>query len=153
MKLIAALALTVTLHLPASAQTICLRAETARRIVATLPTAFGEELSVGFRHSIYGSQVEERFQVIRYGLKPVSSRYAEQRLVEFYGHEAARYEAGWWVVRAEDLEIPTLHLRVSPESSMHLSLGYRTILLTEIVDPGELLHISVAQCNGRNGER
>lgn len=153
MKLIAALALTVTLHLPASARTICLRAETGGRTVAVLPTALGAELSLGFRHSIYWSQVEERFQVIASGLKPLGSRYAEERLVEFYGHELTRREAEWWVVQARERDISTLHLRVSPESSMRLSLGYRTILLTEIVDPGELLHISVAQCNGRNGER
>jgi hypothetical protein len=153
LKLIAALALTVTLHLPASAQTICLRAETARRMVATLPTAPGAELSLGFRHSIYGSQVEERFRVIRYGLQPLIFRYGEERLVEFYGHEAAWREAGWWVVQGEEREIPILHLRVSPESSMRLSLGSRSILLTEVVDPGELLHISVAPCNGRNSER
>lgn len=145
--------LTVALHVPASAETVCVRAEVASEAVAILPTAVGKELRVAFGHSIYGSRVEERFRVIANGLKPVGSRYAEERLVEFYGHEAARREAGWWVVRGEQRDISTLHLRVSPESAMRLSLGARTILLTEIVDPGEVLRISVGPCPRPTGAR
>ena len=63
------------------------------------PVAAGDLLKIAFTHSIYGSQVEERFQINAASFASVDVRYSEPRLVEFYGFESATRAGDWWVTR------------------------------------------------------
>ncbi|MGH7408278.1 MAG: DUF1850 domain-containing protein [Candidatus Methylomirabilales bacterium] len=121
--------------------------------MATIPAAVGDEVHLHFRHSLYGSQVEEHFRVARDGFQSVRLRYAERRLVEFYGHEAARREEGWWVVEGDRRELSLLRLRVSPASGVELSVGSGRIPLWELVEPAGLVHLGVASCEGGDDAR
>lgn len=138
---------------PAGAEGMCLRVETGGRPVATMPAAVGDEVRLTFRHSLYGSQVEEHFRLTRDALRVVRLRYAERRLAEFYGHEAARREEGWWVVEGDGRELPILRLRVSPASRIQLSVGPESIPLWRLVEPAGLVHLAVASCEGRDDAR
>lgn len=141
------------LPVPSGAGSLCVYLETAGRIVATIPAVPGSELRLSFRHSIYRTTVEEVFDVRGDGLQTARLLYAEPRLVEFYGHEAARYENGSWVVTPERRSLAALHLRVSPNSFMQLSLDSRPIPLRKLVEPGGAVSIAVASCTGGNDGR
>ena len=135
---------------PGGAGSLCLYLETAGRIVAAIPAAPGSDLRLSFLHSLYGTTVEEVFNVRGDGLQMARLLYAEPRLVEFYGREGARYENGSWVVTPEQRSFAALHLRVSPESSMQLSLDSRPIPLSELVEPGGAVSVAVESCAGGN---
>lgn len=141
------------LPVPGGAGSLCLYLETAGHIVATIPAVPGSDLRLSFHHSIYGATVVELFNIHRDGLQIARLFYAEPRLVEFYGREAARYEDGWWVVTPERRSIAALHLRVSPDSFMQLSLDSRPIPLRELVEPGGAVRVAVAACAGGNDGR
>jgi hypothetical protein len=99
----------------AAAQPVCLNVQT-KRGSAHHPIAAGDELYLTFPHSIYGSQVEEHFRATSEGFQLTELRYAEPRLIEFYGHESAVKEDGWWVVPRRGPLLAILDLRVSPGS-------------------------------------
>jgi hypothetical protein len=141
------------LPVPGATGLPCLFLETAGRIVATIPAAPGSELHLSFRHSIYGTSVQEVFDIRGDGLQLTRLLYADPRLVEFYGHEGARYENGSWVVTPEHRSFAALHLRVSPDSFMQLSLDSRPIPLGELVEPGGAAGVTVASCVGGNDGR
>ncbi|MBI4392163.1 MAG: DUF1850 domain-containing protein, partial [candidate division NC10 bacterium] len=115
---------------------ICLRVEAGGGPGAAFPVAEGEEVRLAFRHSLYGSPVEETFRVTAEGFRLVRLRYGEERLVEFYGHEGARREGDWWVVETGGPTRGSLVLRASPESHVRVTLGPRRIALGEGVEPG-----------------
>src|SRR3989338_598453 len=95
----AALILTIVLLAnPAAAEFSCLKIERPLEQAITIPASVGEELRLSFRHSIYGSKVEEQFRITEDGLETTELRYSEARLVEFYGYDAARLDRGWWIV-------------------------------------------------------
>jgi hypothetical protein len=104
------------------AEPVCLNLQTART-TAHHPIAVGERLSLIFPHSIYGSRVEEQFSVTPKGFQLLELRYAEPRLVEFYGHESAANEEGGWVVRKRGPLSAILDLHVSPESWIDVIFG------------------------------
>jgi len=106
----------------AGAQPVCLTVQTART-TAHHPIAVGEKLSLVFAHSIYGSRVEEQFKVTTKGFQLLELRYAEPRLVEFYGHESAANEDGRWVVRKRGPLLAILDLHVSPNSWIDVIFG------------------------------
>ena len=106
----------------AGAQPVCLNLQMART-TAHHPIAVGEKLSLVFPHSIYGSRVEEQFSVTPKGFQLLELRYAEPRLVEFYGHESAANEDGGWVVRKRGPLLAILDLHVSPESWIDVIFG------------------------------
>ena len=106
----------------ARAQPVCLNLQTART-TAPHSIAIGERLSLVFPHSIYGSRVEEQFSVTPKGFQLLEVRYAEPRLVEFYGHESAANEDGGWVVRKRGPQLEILDLRVSPDSWIDVIFG------------------------------
>jgi hypothetical protein len=111
------------LWVPAAvAQTICLNVQTQSGS-ADYAIAAGDELYLTFPHSIYGSQVEEHFRATSEGFQLNELRYAEPRLVEFYGHESAVKENGWWVVRKPGPLLAILDLRVSPGSWIGVIFG------------------------------
>lgn len=111
--------------------------------LARLPAAAGDEARLGFRHSIHGSWVEEVFRVVAGGLRLAQLRYAEPRLVEFYGHESARREGAWLVVEADGRLHESLTVRVSRASAMQLTVGSATVALTERVGDGDAVRVTV----------
>jgi hypothetical protein len=106
----------------AAAQPICFNVQT-KSGSAHHPIALGDELYLTFPHSIYGSQVEEHFRATSEGFQLTELRYAEPRLIEFYGHESAVTEDGWWVVPRRGSLLAILDLRVSPGSWIGVIFG------------------------------
>ncbi|HEU5393952.1 MAG TPA: hypothetical protein VFV36_04040, partial [Candidatus Methylomirabilis sp.] len=103
-------------------------------------------MRLAFRHSLYGSPVEEAFRVTAEGFRLVRVRYGEERLVEFYGHEGARREGDWWVVETGGPAPGGLALRVSPESRLRVTVGLRRVPLGERAEPGGRVRLAVAAC-------
>jgi hypothetical protein len=144
---VAALGLLLALALdsPAAAQSICLTLDVDQQVVVH-PIVVGDALHLSFRHSIYGSQVEEQFQVAPGGFRAIKLRYAELRLVEFYGHESATNEGGWWVVNNPSREFPSLDLRVSREASIRITFLDQTISLQNNTAIDGRARLSVSPC-------
>jgi hypothetical protein len=94
------------------------------------PVAVGDKIHVIFPHSIYGSLVEEQFRVMSQGFQLVELRYAEPRLVEYYGHECAAKEDGRWVLRKLGPVLATLDLHVSPDSRIAVTFGAEKLTVT-----------------------
>jgi hypothetical protein len=143
------LLLALALGNAAAAQRVCLTLDTEQRR-ATYPIVLGDALHLSFRHSIYGSQVEEQFQVAPDGFRANKLRYAELRLVEFYGHESATSEDGWWVVHIPGREFSILDLRVSREASIRITFADQTISLQNDTALDGRLRLSVNACPGEN---
>ena len=139
------LLLAFALGSPALAQSVCLTLDTEQQRV-TYPIVVGDALHLSFRHSIYGSEVEEQFQVAPGGFRANKLRYAELRLVEFYGHESATNEDGWWVVHNPGREFPTLDLRVSRESSLRITFLDQTISVRSDTAIDGRARLSVSAC-------
>src|SRR6266850_787167 len=139
------LLLALALGSPAAAQRVCLTLDTEQQRV-TYPIVIGDALHLSFRHSIYGSQVEEQFQVAPGGFRANKLRYAELRLVEVYGHESATNENGWWVVYNPGREFPTLDLRVSREASIRITFLDQTISLRSDTAMDGRARLSVSAC-------
>jgi hypothetical protein len=133
----------------AAAQRVCLTLDTEQQR-ATYPIVVGDSLYLSFRHSIYGSEVEEQFQVAPGGFRANKLRYAELRLVEFYGHESATNEDGWWIVHNQGREFPTLDLRASREASLRITFPDQTISLQSDTALDGRLRLSVSACRGEN---
>jgi hypothetical protein len=110
----------------AAAQPICLTVQT-KSASAHHVIAAGDELYLTFPHSIYGSQVEEHFRLTAQGFQLVELRYAEPRLVEFYGHESAANEDGGWVVRKLGPVLTVLDLHVTPDSWIAVTFGAKNL--------------------------
>jgi hypothetical protein len=116
----------------------------------TYPIVVGDALHLSFRHSIYGSQVEEQFQVAPGGFRANKLRYAELRLVEFYGYESATNEDGWWVVHNPGREFPTLDLRASRAASIDIIFTGQTLSLRNDTAIEGRARLSVSACPGEN---
>jgi hypothetical protein len=129
----------------AAALRVCLTLDTGQQR-AIYPIAVGDALQLSFKHSIYGSAVEEQFQVSLGGFRVSKLRYAELRLVEFYGHESATHENGWWIVHHPGRKFPTLDLRVNPESSIHITFLDHTISLRGDTATDGRARLSVNAC-------
>jgi hypothetical protein len=134
---------------PAAAQGVCLNVDTEKQ-TATYPIVVGDVLHLSFRHSIYGSEVEEQLQVAPGGFRANKLRYAELRLVEFYGYESATNEAGWWIVHNPGREFPSLDLRASREASIRITFSAQTISLQNDIALDGRLRLSVSACPGEN---
>jgi hypothetical protein len=143
------LLLTLAQGSPAATQIVCLTVDMEQQRV-TYPIVVGDALRLSFRHSIYGSQVEEQFQVAPGGFRANKLRYAEQRLVEFYGHESATNEDGWWIVHNPGREFPTLDLRVSREASLRITFLDQTISLRSDTAIDGRARLSVSACPREN---
>jgi hypothetical protein len=143
------LMLALALGRAAAAQKVCLTLDTEQQR-ATFPMLVGDALYISFRHSIYGSQVEEQFQVAPGGFRANKLRYAELRLVEFYGHESATNEDGWWMVHNPGREFPTVDLRVSRDASIRITFSDQTIFLQNDTALDDRLRLSVSACPGEN---
>ena len=145
-RILAACAALLLLAGPASAAEICVQLARDGRIHQSIPAAAGGDLRLRFRHSIYGSEVEELFHVQPDGLQLVQLRYAEARLAEFYGHDNAKYDDGAWIFRPAPALLRSLDLRLSPEAAMSLIIGTQTNLVQLVVPSGAALRVTVAPC-------
>ena len=143
------LLLALALGSAAAAQRVCLTLDTEQQKVS-YPIVVGDALYLSFRHSIYGSEVEEQFQVAPGGFRANKLHYAEQRLVEFYGHESATNEDGWWIVHNPGREFPSLDLRVSRESSLRIAFLDQTISRRTDTAIDGRVRLSVSACPGEN---
>lgn len=139
------LLLALALGSPAAAQVVCLTLDTEEQVV-TYSIVVGDALHLSFRHSIYDSQVKEQFVVTPKGFRAIKLRYAELRLVEFYGHESATNEGGWWVVHNPGREFPSLDLRVSREASIRITFLDQTIFLQNDTAIDGRARLSVSAC-------
>jgi hypothetical protein len=133
----------------AEAERVCLTLDTEQQR-ATYPIVVGDSLHLSFRHSIYGSEVEEHFQIVPRGFRTNKLRYAELRLVEFYGHDSATNEDGWWIIHNPGREFSTLDLRASRESSLRITFLGQTISLQNDTTTDDRLRLSVTACPGEN---
>jgi hypothetical protein len=143
------LLLALALGSAAAAQRVCLNLDTEKETV-TYPIVVGDALHVSFRHSIYGSEIEEQFQIAPGGFRANKLRYAELRLVEFYGHESAINEDGWWIVHNPGREFPSLDLRASRESSLRITFLDQTIALGNDTAIDGRARLAVSGCPGEN---
>jgi hypothetical protein len=134
--------------LSAKAQSVCVAVESGHG-ARSHPVGVGDTLRISFSHSIYGSQVEEHFRIGPKAFHGLRLRYSEPRLVEFYGHDSSRFEAGWWVVENSGGEFPQLNLQVSPQSSIRISFGNRRIILNDGSAAEGRLRLSVTGCDGK----
>jgi hypothetical protein len=129
----------------ANAQTLCVTLQAGDK-TATYAVSSGDKLSIAFSHSIYGSRVEEQFRIGATGFKSTQVRYSELRLAEFYGHESAKNENGWWVADNPGRHFPSLDLRVSQQSFMRIAVGDRVISLGDKNTFGDHARVSVSAC-------
>jgi hypothetical protein len=130
---------------PAHAESICLHVQTGDRSVL-YPAAVATGFTISFRHSIYGTEVQEQFRITPTGFQTEKLRYAELRLAEFYGHDAAKFEQGWWTVNNSGSELRQLDIRVSQESAIEISFGERRIWLAENQRMGDHVRLSITSC-------
>jgi len=136
---------------PAFAQ-LCLDIDGSDPGGKTIPINSGDQVRLHFKHSIYGSAVDEIFTVREQGLQLTELRYGEARLVDFYGHEQSHRENGVWVVRPHPVIFPALRLSVSDDAAMSLFVHTAVTPVNLRVPPGSALRVSVSSCKpGPNG--
>jgi len=143
-----ALAVLGALMLPATgnAQSLCVRLTNDRGIERSLLVHPGGAMRLSFRHSIYGSQVEELFALRREGFLLTQLRYSEARLVDFYGYENAKQENGAWVVRPLPVPLPSLSLNSSADDAMTLHLDGHGDAKPLAIQLTGALRLTVASC-------
>jgi hypothetical protein len=118
----------------------------------SIPTVRGSKARLSFHHSIYGSRVEEVFRLGADAFHLTELRYAERRLVEFYGYEGADYESGSWVVRPRPAAVPSLSLRTSSVASFSLVLDHGPKSVELAIAPDSALKLTIAACrDAQNG--
>ena len=127
-------------------RSMCVEIKNDNGIERSVPVRLKSTLRLSFRHSIYGSQVEELFTVRRNGFELTQLRYSEARLVDFYGYEDAKHENGVWIVAPMPALFPSLSLNSSADASMALRLEQQPDLLQPILQPGSALRLTVAAC-------
>jgi len=134
------------------AQSLCIRLTNASGVERSMPVAAGTILRLRFRHSIYGSPVEERFALQRDGFQLIQLRYGEARLVDFYGHEKAELEDGDWVINPTPRIFPSLHFNVSTDKSMALLFDHHDDYKPIMIRPTGALRLTVVSCkSGAHG--
>jgi len=112
----------------------------------SVPIDLGGTMRLSFRHSIYGSQVEEVFMLRSDGFQLTQLRYSEARLVDFYGYENADLENGAWVVSPPPALLPSLSLNTSAGAAMALYFDRYSDSKPLMIRPTGALHLTVASC-------
>jgi hypothetical protein len=130
---------------PVNAESICLHLQAGNRSLL-FPVDLATGFRIGFLHSIYGTAVQEQFRIAATGFQTEELRYAELRLAEFYGHETAKFEQGWWTVKNSGSELRQLDVRVSKESAVEISFGEQSIWIAENQSMGDHAHLSITSC-------
>lgn len=129
-----------------NAQSLCLRMIKDSGVAQSVAVSPGTIMRVGFRHSIYGSQVEERFALRNDGFYLTQLRYGEARLVDFYGHEDALYDDGAWIVSPAPTRILSLDLKTSTAGAIMVQFDFPTASKPLIVHPKSALRLTLASC-------
>ncbi|MGH7795583.1 MAG: hypothetical protein ACREQ2_11910 [Candidatus Binatia bacterium] len=132
-----------------SAADLCVRLARDGEVHQSIQAISGGALRLRFRHSIYGSAIQEAFQIQSDGLRLVELRYAEARLAEFYGHESAEQIGGAWIVRPAPILFRYLDLHVSAQAAMSVIVDAREHPLEIPIQPGAALRVTVAPCRDR----
>ncbi len=146
------MALATWLSGSAGATSLCVQVEKNGFFWRSIPAVSGSEARLNFHHSTYGSRVEEIFRVRADGFYLTKLRYAERRLVEFYGYEDAVSEDGMWIVRPRPAVIPSLILRTSSDASLSLFLDYEKPSIQLDMPTDSALRLTIAHCKvARNG--
>jgi hypothetical protein len=130
----------------ATATPLCVQVEKNGVLWHSIPARPGSEARLSFQHSIYGSRVEEVFRLAADGFYLTEIRYAERRLLEFYGHEAAESESGAWVVRPRAAAISSLALRTSFAARMSVVLEQEQQSIRFWMPADGVLHMTIASC-------
>lgn len=131
---------------PADAAGLCLTVAAGGRERLSLPVAGGADLRLRFANSVYGSLVEEIFELTAEGFQSSRVLYAEPRLVEFYGYESAVRENGFWAVTPAPRRFNPLRVRASRDSAVRASLNGRAIPTGESTAAGSAVEFSIASC-------
>lgn len=134
------------------AASLCVQLENDARSQRSVAVAPGSNIRLRFRHSIYGSQVEEVFLLRTNGFQLTQLRYAERRLVDFYGHEAAGYDNGTWVVTPAPVLLSALDLKLSAEASMSVHFDQHPNAKQFMIPPGSALRLTVASCKNTSND-
>lgn len=124
----------------------CVHVKKDGSVWRTMPAFIGSEIRLRFVHSIYGSRVEEIFRLGGDAFHLTELRYAEPRLVEFYGHDRAVYENGAWVVRPRPAPISSLDLRTSSAAPMSLVVEPEQRSIDLAIPANSVLHLTIASC-------
>ncbi len=127
-------------------QSICVELTSDTGGQRSVPMDLGGAMRLSFRHSIYGSQVEEVFSLRRDGFQLTQLRYSEARLVDFYGYENADLENGAWVVNPPPVLLPSLNLNISADAAMALYFDRRYDSKPLTIRPTGALRLTVASC-------
>lgn len=127
-------------------QSACVRLTHDNGISRSIPVRLGDALRLKFRHSTYGSQVEEIFSLRRDGFELTQLRYGEARLVDFYGYENGKNENGMWVVTPAPALIPALNLILSADAAMSLHFDRSNNSEPLTIQPTGALRLTVASC-------
>lgn len=134
-----------------SAQSFCVQLSNDLGIERSVPVNLGGMLRLSFRHSIYGSQVEEVFSLAPGGFQLRQLRYSEARLVEFYGHESASRDNDAWVVTPAPIHLSSLNLKSSSDA-MFVRFDESAFAKQLLIPPAGALRLTVASCDqGANG--
>ena len=132
------------LPLRASAASLCVAVAKNGSPWRQVRTSPGREVRLLFHHSIYGSRVEEVFRLRPNGFQLSELRYAEHRLVDFYGHERARFENSMWVIKPRPALIPSLNLQTT--SAAWLAFDHETTSSRLTVPTDGVLRLTVGAC-------
>lgn len=112
-----------------------------------IPVSSATTLQLSFRHSIYGSQIDEVFSPLADGFQLTQLRYGEARLVEFYGHENAQQKNGVWIVTPAPTVLPSLHLRSSTAAAMSLRIDRAPTGEPVVIPVYGAARLTVAPCD------
>jgi len=131
----------------AGATPLCIRLKTDAGGERSLPVKIGGSMRLSFRHSIYGSQVDEVFSLRPGGFELTQVRFGEARLAEFYGYEIASRDNDVWVVTPRPVLLSSLKLNLSADAAMSLYFDQSPYAKQLVIQPGSALSLAVESCD------
>jgi hypothetical protein len=137
---------------PAHAESLCLRSQAGDRS-ALYSVVAGSRFGISFLHSIYGTEVQEQFRITATGFETDKLRYSELRLAEFYGHDGAKLEQGWWIADNRGNQLRHLDIRMSEGSDFRILFGERSVGLTQNRRIGDHVRLSITPCGDASSGR
>jgi hypothetical protein len=137
---------------PAHAESLCLRLQAGDRS-ALYSVVAGSHFGISFLHSIYGTEVQEQFRITATGFETDKLRYSELRLAEFYGHDGAKLEQGWWIADNRDNQLRHLDIRMSEGSDFRILFGERSVGLAQNRRIGDHVRLSITPCGDASSGR
>jgi len=138
-----AAALASLLFLPV--QTLEVRSRHAERVIFRKTTAPGDIFTFAYIHSIENIPVEGVFAVEDDGaLRVLETRYPS------YGaglpsEAAGKSTDGKWMVAPGGQRLPEFSFYISPINRASLRMGAKTLDLTNLIDPGDIVVVAVCR--------